>query len=190
MAHDPLPLDTDPVDEGWRKFRLRAGPALRGTVNVVDRGVAALVIAGRWLVLPIVALLFAQWPLRDLAHAYSREANDLGQWVFALYVAVAVTAATRDQAHLRADGFARGYSREVRRVLRDTGFVTAALPWSALVLVGGWPLVESSVLALERFPDTGNPGYFIVKIAVILLALLMATQGIIDFVRFDPKDEG
>jgi hypothetical protein len=46
-----------------------------------------------------------------------------------------------------------------------------------------WKLVLSSVLALERFPDTSNPGYFIVKIAVWLLALLVLIQGIVDLSR-------
>ena len=52
------------------------------------------------LVLPLAALLLAQWPLRELIQAYSRQANDAAQVLFALYVAVAVTAASRNHAHL------------------------------------------------------------------------------------------
>jgi TRAP-type mannitol/chloroaromatic compound transport system permease large subunit len=48
-------------------------------------------------------------PLRDLAHAYSIEVNDLAQWLFALYVGLAVTDATRTGAHLAADVLARRY---------------------------------------------------------------------------------
>ena len=55
-----------------------------------------------WLVLPLALLLFAQWPLRDLAGANSRQANDIAQWVFALYVAIALREATRNHAHLAA----------------------------------------------------------------------------------------
>lgn len=40
-------------------------------------------------------LLFAQWPPHELVQAWSREANDLAQTIFALYVTVAVTAARR-----------------------------------------------------------------------------------------------
>jgi hypothetical protein len=50
--------------------------------------------AGSWLVLPLVLplalLLFLQWPLRDVVGAGSRPANDMAQWLFALYVAVAL----------------------------------------------------------------------------------------------------
>jgi hypothetical protein len=74
----------------------------------LDRALGRALDWGAWLVLPVVTLLFLQWPLRDLVHGYSREANDLGQWLFALYVAMAVTVATRAHTHLAADLIARG----------------------------------------------------------------------------------
>jgi len=52
-------------------------------------------------------LLFLQWPLRDLVQAYSREANDLAQVLFALYVSIALTQATRQRTHLATDALAR-----------------------------------------------------------------------------------
>src|SRR5437588_9469925 len=76
---------------------------------LLDRSLGAVLGAGRWLIVPIVVLLFLQWPLRDLLRVYSREANDLGQWIFALYVAASVTAATRERMHLAADLIARNY---------------------------------------------------------------------------------
>src|SRR5258708_37069553 len=72
-------------------------------IDGLDRLVAAILSGGRWLLLPVVALLFLQWPLRDLVRSYSRDANDLGQWLFALYVAMAFTAAPRAPPHLSAD---------------------------------------------------------------------------------------
>ncbi|HXE48117.1 MAG TPA: hypothetical protein VN663_07070, partial [Ramlibacter sp.] len=61
-----------------------------------------LLLVASLLVLPLAALLFAQWPLRDLVQAYSRQANDAAQILFALYMAVAVTAASHDGTHLTA----------------------------------------------------------------------------------------
>jgi hypothetical protein len=85
LAYDPLGR------RGGRKV---------GLIRSLDRAVAAIVALGRWLVIPVVLLLFLQWPLRDLVRAYSRQANDVGQWTFALVVAVAVTAATRPPARI------------------------------------------------------------------------------------------
>jgi TRAP-type mannitol/chloroaromatic compound transport system permease small subunit len=112
--------------------------------------------------------------------AYSREANDLGQWLFALYVAIAITAATRAHTHLATDVIARGYSERTRDILARAGALIGLLPWALFVLIAGKNIVISSVLGLEAFPDTANPGYFIVKIALWLLAGLMFVQALID----------
>ena len=117
----------------------------------------------KWLAIPIGLMLFLQWPLRDYVQAYSREANDLGQWLFALYVAGAVTAATRAGTHLAVDTLAKRYSARTRRFLVHIGNLVALGPWAILILVTGTPPIVASISHLERFPDTGNPGYFIIK---------------------------
>src|SRR3954449_6682510 len=113
-------------------------------IGGLDRTVALILSAGRWLLLPIVLMLFLQWPLRDIARAYSREANDLGQWLFALYVAMAFTAATRAHTHLAADTLARLYSHRTRTLLARFGALLALVPWSLFVIIGGANLVISS----------------------------------------------
>jgi len=94
----------------------------------VDRALAAVVGAASLLVLPLSLLLFLQWPLRDLVHAGSREANDAAQVLFALYVAVALTAATRDHTHLAADTVASRYSPRVRAVIARIAALCIAVP--------------------------------------------------------------
>ena len=153
---------------------------IQGVVSSFDRLVAGILSLARFLALPIVVLLFLQWPLRDLVRAYSREANDLGQWLFALYVAIAITAATRAHTHLATDVIARGYSERTRDILARAGALIGMLPWALFVLIAGKNIVISSVLGREAFPDTANPGYFIVKIALWLLAGLMFVQALID----------
>jgi TRAP-type C4-dicarboxylate transport system permease small subunit len=137
----------------------------------------------KWLALPVVTLLFLQWPLREIAHAYSREANDLGQWLFALYVAASVTAATRAQTHLAADTLARRYPPAWRAWLARAGDLVAFIPWAIIVLVTSRHIVWNSAVALERFPDTFNPGYFIIKLALWLLAVLMLIESVIGLFR-------
>jgi hypothetical protein len=46
-------------------------------------------------------------------------------------------------------------------------------PWAAFVLWSSWPQVAASVGSLEKFPETFNPGYFLIKIALALLVLLV-----------------
>ena len=157
-------------------------------LDALDRWVRATIGAGQWLVLPVLVLLFAQWPLRDLFRVYSREANDLGQIFFALYVAIALTAATRAGTHLAADALARSYSTRTRILVVRLGALLGLLPWALFMLIAGRKIVFWSVMQLELFPDTFNPGYFLIKIAMALMALLVIAQAILDIAR--PKIPG
>lgn len=149
----------------------------------VDGLIGWILAVGRWLVLPVVLLLCLQWPLRDLVQGWSREANDLGQWLFALYVAVSLTAATRAHTHLAADMVARSYSPAARRWIGQAGRLLGLIPWALLVIVTAKPAVLQSVAVLERFADTSNPFYFVIRLSVWLMAGLVLLQAIIDLTR-------
>jgi TRAP-type mannitol/chloroaromatic compound transport system permease small subunit len=152
-------------------------------IAFLDRMASATISAMRWLALPLVLLLFLQWPLRDLVHGFSREANDLGQVVFALFVAVSVTAATRAGTHLAADAIAQRYSLASRRRIRQAGALLGLAPWALFILWSSRSAVLSSLSLFERFPDTANPGYFLIKLALWLMAALVLIQAIVDIAR-------
>jgi len=152
-------------------------------IEFVDGAVARLLAAARWLALPLALLLFLQWPLRELFHAGSRQANDLGQCVFALYVALAITDATRRGSHLAPRPLAPHWAQRWRTPLRVAGIALGLLPWSLFVLASSRAQVWQSVLQLESFPDTSNPGYFVVKLALWLLAGAVAVQAALDLAR-------
>src|ERR1700752_5294389 len=121
----------------------------------LDRLIGGLVAAAKWLALPLVVLLFLQWPLRDLVHHFSREANDLGQIIFALFVAVSVTAATRAGTHLSVDLVARHYSARTRQRLERLGAAVGLLPWALFILIASKTCVLTSLRDLEGFQDSG-----------------------------------
>ena len=154
-----------------------------GWLGSVDRGVGRVIEVGRWLVLPVALILFLQWPLRDFIQAGSREANDLGQWVFALYVSLAMTFATRERAHLAVDAVAHDYPAGARSAIGRWGGFACVAPWTLFMIWTIGPTVLRSVQALEKFPDTYNPGYFLVKFAALLLAVLALVQALIDLLR-------
>jgi TRAP-type mannitol/chloroaromatic compound transport system permease small subunit len=149
----------------------------------IDSLIDTVVSAGKWLLLPLVALLFLQWPLRDIVRGYSREANDLGQLIFALYVAISVTAATRAGTHLAADMLAQRFSARRRGQLARLGAALGLVPWSLFILYSSNGVVVTSIAAREAFPDTSNPGYFIIKAALWVLALLMLAQAVVEIFR-------
>jgi TRAP-type mannitol/chloroaromatic compound transport system permease small subunit len=159
-------------------------------LRALDRASARLLDAAAWLALPLALLLCLQWPLRDLVQAHSRLANDLGQCVFALYAAFGLWQATRHDAHLHPDAIARRlWSPAARRRLKRWGVALGVLPWSAFVLWQGAPQVWQSVRQLEAFPDSFNPGYFVIKLAMALLAAAMLLQGGLDLLGADPDPD-
>lgn len=138
------------------------------------------------LVFPLVLLLFAQWPLRDLVQMYSRQANDLGQILFAIYVAVAVTAASRAGVHLSSS--VQGEATVQRGNWRAWALAVCTAPWAAFMLWAGWPLVVQSALSLEHFSETQSPGYFVIKLAMILMILIVLFDSLLQL--FPHKRQG
>ena len=163
-----------------------AGTPPKASDNPIDRGLDALTTLTMPLAIVVTLLLFLQWPLRDLVHAGSTQANDLAQWLFALYVAVSLRHATRHRAHLTARddlAAASDATSPQRSRWRAAGAALCLLPWAALLLVAGWPEVVRAVQSGERFPETDNPGYFMTHVAMLVLALLAGWQGARDLWR-------
>src|SRR5204862_2531632 len=174
---------------GVRSAANDRGSGVAGLARLLDGVLGRTLSALEWLAIPIGLMLFLQWPLRDYVQAYSREANDLGQWLFALYVAAAVTAATRAGTHLAVDTVAKRYRPRTRRLLRHICNLVALGPWALLILVMGTPPIVASISHLERFPDTGNPGYFIVKVALWLMAGAVLLSIALDFRAADSEGD-
>ena len=123
------------------------------------------------LSLAITLLLFVQWPLRDIVGAGAQMANDIAQLLFALYVAVAVSWASVRGAHLAAHPEALERSR-----WRRVGAALAPLPWCGWVLLTAAGPTWNSLRQTEQFPESFSPGYFVIKLALMLLAALLAAQ--------------
>ena len=82
-----------------------------------------------WLIVPVIALLFLQIPLREVVGKGNPLANDMGQLLHATVFVVGVAYTLRWNGHVRVDPF---YSRLRRRTRAwITLLATAAfmLPW-------------------------------------------------------------
>lgn len=144
-----------------------------------------LILAASVLVLPLAGLLFAQWPLRDLVQAYSRQANDLAQILFALYMAVAVTAASRDGVHLAAGHVLHAREDHPPR-WRAWAVLACTAPWAVFMLWSAGPQIWQSLRQTERFGETLSPGFFLIKLALGLMVVLILIDGWVR-ARRDPK---
>lgn len=160
-------------------------PAPNALFRALDRAIECVCATAAWLSIPIMLALALQWPLRDWLGRYSREVNDLGQCLFALYVAVGVTAASRAGAHLAALA-GSATTLHANPWPRRAMLLLGVTPWCVWVLWQGAALTVRSLVSLERFPDTFNHGYFVIKLAMCLLALLMLLHAVMEATR--PRD--
>jgi TRAP-type mannitol/chloroaromatic compound transport system permease small subunit len=131
-----------------------------------------------WLVLAVIALLFGQLPLRELAGGGHILANDFGQVVHAGVFMFGLSYALRWDRHVRMDVFYRRMAPRTRALVNALGTVFFLLPWCGLMLWFGTTYMIRAVAVLERFPDTFSPGYFVFKVLLVVCLGLLALQGI------------
>lgn len=140
-----------------------------------DQAMDYLLLATSVLVVPLALLLFAQWPLREWVQAWSRQANDAAQVVFAVYVAVAITAASRANTHLAAVRTTDHSPKRGRRAaIWRAGLVLACVgPWVVFMLWASAPMIAASVMRFDKFGASLMPGYFVIKLAMGLMLVLV-----------------
>lgn len=136
-----------------------------------------LTVGARSLVIGLCLLLFLQWPLREWIQAYSRQANDIGQILFALYAAVGITAASLRKSHLaiahRRKSLAPGNAR-----WRNGWLLLCVGPWALFITWTAVPQMLASIAQLESFSEGNTPGYFVLRMAVVLLAVLVLAEAL------------
>jgi TRAP-type mannitol/chloroaromatic compound transport system permease small subunit len=159
-------------------YALTTGASLGGVVPKLQKIMDATCRLASLLTLGVTLLLFLQWPLRDAIGSGSTQANDMAQGLFALYVACALRHAGVRRAHLVARPVLA--PRTDLPSWRAVGSAMCVLPWAVCVLGLSTPFVLRSVLMLERFPESYNAGYFVIKLALLLLAALLALQALLD----------
>lgn len=149
----------------------RLASAIEAVVDLVGR-VAA------WLVLAVVFLLFVQNPLREYLGRGQFVANDMGQLSHAVVFMIGAAYAWRWDRQVRVDLFYRGMGPRAKAIVNLLGTVFLLLPWLAIVTWEAVPDAIDSARLLERFPESGSPGFFVMKMVVVAFAAMMSLQGV------------
>jgi TRAP-type mannitol/chloroaromatic compound transport system permease small subunit len=128
-----------------------------------------------WLVLAVVFLLFLQNPLREYLGRGQFLANDMGQLSHAAVFMIGVAYAWRWDRQVRVDLFYRKMGARAKAVVNLLGTLFLLLPWLTIVAWDAVPTVIDSVRIVERFPETGSPGFFVFN---SLLLAFVGTMGL------------
>lgn len=163
QAMDPGSMLLDALD--------RFANAIEAVVDRIGRVMA-------WLVVAVVFLLFIQNPLREYVGRGQFFANDMGQLSHAAVFMIGVAYAWRWDRQVRMDLFYRSMGLRTKAVVNLLGTVFLLLPWLAIVTWDAVPTVIESVQIVERFPETGSPGFFIFKSLLLAFAATMSLQAV------------
>ena len=143
-----------------------------GLETVVDR-------VGRlaaWLVLAVVFLLFVQNPLREYLGRGQFVANDMGQLAHAAVFMIGCAYAWRWDRQVRMDLAYRTMRPRTKALVNLLGTVFLLIPWLLLVTWDAVPTVIESVRHAEGFPESGSPGFFVMKSLLLAFAGTMGLQ--------------
>jgi len=132
--------------------------------------------AAAWLVLAVVFLLFVQNPLREYLGRGQFLANDMGQLTHAAVFMIGCAYAWRWDRQVRMDLLYRTMLPRTRALVNLLGTVFLLLPWLLLVTWDAVPTVIDSVRHTEGFPESGSPGFFVMKSLLLAFALTMGLQ--------------
>jgi len=149
----------------------RIADAIESVIDRIGRVVA-------WLVLVVVCLLFLQHPLREYVRAGQFVANDMGQLAHATVFMVGIAYAWRWNSHVRVDITYRRMQARSQAIVNLLGTLFLLLPWLALVVWHAVPVVSLSLDIREHFPETGTPGYFLLKSLLLVFAAMMTLEAI------------
>ena len=154
----------------------RLGEQLEALVDWTGR-------AASWLILAVVALLFLQIPMRELAHFGHNEINDIGQLCHATVFMVGVAYAMRWDGHVRVNIFYNRMSVRRKALVDLFGTLFFILPWLVIVSWDSIPIVVNSWRDLEEFAETYTSGYFLLKTQLLVFAVLVALQALANVLR-------
>ncbi len=149
---------------------------MHGFLRILQTSLFATLYTTAWSVLALALLLLVQWPLREWVQAYSRQANDVAQIVFALLAAVSIAAASVAGTHLSAHIPARSGSAATQPAWRRWALAVCVLPWAVFMLLASAPQAWQALVGLEKFGETLTPGFFIIKCAGMLMVVLILLQ--------------
>ena len=154
----------------WSRIN-RIAVTIDAWIDAIGRGAA-------WLVLLVVALLFAQLPLREALGGGHILANDFGQLAHAAVFMLGLSYALRWDGHVRMDVFYRRMTPRRQAAVNFFGTLLFLLPWCTLMVGFGWSFAVRATGALETFPDTWSPGYFIFKLLLVVCMALLGLQAL------------
>ncbi|MGM0701981.1 MAG: TRAP transporter small permease subunit [Pseudomonadota bacterium] len=149
---------------------------LDGLTEAAGRSVA-------WLVLIMMLLQFAIVVMRYVFGIHSIVMQESVMYMHAAVFMLGAAWTLRRDGHVRVDIFYRKLSARRRAGIDLAGTLLLLLPVTLFIAVSSFDYVLSSWAILERSPDGGIPGVFLLKSLILVMVALLLVQGVAQALR-------
>ncbi|WP_111414859.1 TRAP transporter small permease subunit [Billgrantia lactosivorans] len=149
---------------------------LDGFTEVVGRSIA-------WLVLLMMALQFAIVVMRYAFGLHSVAMQESVMYMHAMVFMLGAAWTLRHDGHVRVDIFYRKLSARGRAWIDLLGTLFLLFPVVLFIAISSLGYVKSSWAILERSPDGGIPGVFLLKSLILVMMALLLLQGVAQVIR-------
>nr|WP_298249492.1 TRAP transporter small permease subunit [uncultured Halomonas sp.] len=136
-----------------------------------------------WLVLVMMMVQFAIVVMRYAFGIHSIALQESVMYMHAMVFMLGAAWTLQHNGHVRVDIFYRQRSPRSRAGVDLFGTLFLLLPVSFYILLGSLGYAGSSWAILERSPDGGIPGVFLLKSLIPVMATLLILQGIAQLIR-------
>ncbi|MCG6656560.1 TRAP transporter small permease subunit [Halomonas campisalis] len=149
---------------------------LDGITEMVGRAIA-------WLVLVMMVVQFAIVVMRYAFSIHSVVMQESVMYMHAMVFMLGAAWTLRHDGHVRVDIFYRRLSERGRAWIDLLGTLFLLIPVALFIAIGSFAYVRSSWAILERSPDGGIPGVYLLKSLILVMMALLLIQGVAQLIR-------
>ncbi|PMR82135.1 TRAP transporter small permease subunit [Halomonas urumqiensis] len=157
-----------------REPALLAG--LDAFTDLVGRSIA-------WLVVVMMLVQFIIVVMRYVIGIHSIVLQESVMYMHAMVFMLGAAWTLREEGHVRVDIFYRRLSARGRAWIDLAGTLFLLIPVVLFIAISSLGYVSSSWSILERSPDGGIPGVFLLKSLILVMMALMLIQGVAQVMR-------
>lgn len=136
-----------------------------------------------WLVIIMMVIQFAIVVLRYVLGINSTVMQESVMYMHAAVFMLGAAWTLKRDGHVRVDIFYRRFSDRGRAWVDLLGTLFLLIPVSIFIAFSSFSYVRSSWVIMERSPDGGIPGVYLLKTLILVMVGLLLLQGIAQLMR-------
>ncbi len=157
---------------------------MNSLINTIERFVDWTGRTVSWLTLLMVIITFVVVCLRYIFDIGWIAMQESVTYMHAMVFLIGAAWAMQQEAHVRVDIFYSNFSNRARAWVDLLGTLLLLLPVMLFVVWVSWEYVIDSWNVLEGSREAGGlPGVYLLKSLIIVLAVLLILQGLVQLVR-------